>query len=208
MGIEEVLKDAGSFVAGAALVALPVFSKWAKNRFEKVNFTGKKLDIAQLVSERLTEIRAEHHIDRLSILEFSNGDKSVSGFPFLFVTMTYEKCAQNIAGIKHLINKVPSSWYVEFNYHFTDKSVMYGYFFDDGRCKIGDGPEFMCEETAKLLLGFGVKSTWTFKLGHNISTGLLNIGFTDEYKIFTPAEIMQICGDSRYIDHLFNQRPQ
>ncbi len=204
---EEILKTLGEMSAGAAVVCVPMLIKWAKAKSEKINFTTKKIDIAQLVSDKLTDMRADYHIDRIGLLEFSNGDRSVQGFPFLFVTMTYEKCKMNVAGIKHMVNKTPASWYVEFNSFFTKKECKYACFFDDGRCIVNGGPEFQNEETGRILNGYGIKSQWTFKINDDIGMGLVNIAFLDEYREFTSREINDIIGDCHYISVLFNQRP-
>ncbi len=204
----EVMKGFGEFAGGIAIIGVPLLIKWLKQRADKVNFAKKKMDISQMISDRLAEMRSEHSIDRLSIFEFSNGDKSCSGFPFLFVTMTYEKCERNIASIRHLFNKVPASWYVDINGHFTTSDGNYGYFFDDGRCRIGSKDEFTNEEAAKILIGLGIKSMWAFRLGSNISYGMLNIAFIDEHRMFSHDEVLEIMGNCKYVENLFNQRPQ
>lgn len=204
---EEILKTIGEMMAGAAVIGVPMTIKWLKEKSEKIHFTTKKIDIAQLVSDKLTDMRAEYHIDRIGLLEFSNGDRSVQGFPFLFVTMTYEKCKMNVASIKHMVNKTPASWYVEFNSYFTKKECRYACFFDDGRCWIDGGAEFKNEETGRILNGFGIKSQYTFKINDNIGMGLINVAFIDEYKKLSDSEINDILGDCHYISVLFNQRP-
>ena len=152
-------------------------------------------------------MRSQYDADRLGLLEFSNGDRSVQGFPFLFVTMTYEKVHMNVSPTKHLVNKIPASWSVEFNSYFTKRECRYGRFYDDGRCALDGGSEFINEEAGRILCGFGIKSQWTFRISDNIGMGLITLSFMDEYKTYTPQEVNNILGDCHYISVLFNQRP-
>lgn len=204
----DIIKQFGEFFAGIAVVAGPLVVKYTKRKIEESNFTKKKLDIATLVSDRLAEMRIAYAVDRISIVEFSNGDKSVSGFPFLFTTMTYEKVGYNISHQQHLTNKVPASWYVDFNAPFTDPKSKYGRFYDDGRYKIDEQSEGISEEIGKTLKGFGSKSNWTFKISKNISLGLVILTSIDEHRVFSEEMISCILGDCAYIENLFKQRPQ
>ena len=203
----EILKSFGEFFFFLFIVAGPLTAKYIKGRYERRNFTKRKLNIAGLVSERLTEMRIKYNVDRISIIEFSNGDKSVSGFPFLFTTITYEKVAGNISHQQQFVNKVPASWYIDFNSPFTDPEIGYGMFDDTGAVKI-QGKDSFNIETAKILLGNGVKTNWTFKLSKNISHGLVVFSSIDSHRVFTEDEIISILGDCKYIETLFKQRPQ
>ncbi len=206
----EFFKEMGELFAGMLIVVAPLTVRWVKKRYEKVNFTKQKIDISLKVNDLLVELRQKYGVDRLGVLEFSNGDESVNGFPFLYVTMTYEKCKINVSSIKAEVNKVPASWFIHFNSFFTDNTDnRYGCFFENGQVYIGDKstPHYSAD-VANDLKAYGVQTNYTFKIGRNINAGLVNLAFLNTYKQFSPEEISDIQAYVSQLSKLFKQRPK
>ncbi len=201
------LIEAGKVLAGAALVVVPLGIKYLKRKAEEKTFTVRKLDCAATIESRIIEMRARLGVDRVAIFEFSNGDKTVMGFPFLYSTMTYERVQDSISSMKGMFNKVPASWFSSLNSHFVPVTSNYGLFYDDGTA-ILDGAETMTPDVVSILKGYHIVSNCIFKISNNIGDGLLIISDHKKKLVFTKEEIAQIKGDTNYIANIMNQRPK
>jgi hypothetical protein len=213
--INEIPNSNGLFTAlgtvvGAALIYLfNAIKEHIKNRAPKpVETTRKKIDIAGLIDARLTEMRIKYDVSRLGVAEFSNGERTVNGFQFLFVTRTFEKTNPNVSSMTHLVNKVPASWYTAFFQHFTQPDATFGYFSDLGEVEIDNKKMPPVEDVANTLSGQSKKAMYYFKIGKDISDGLLSLSFLNSYQKLTPEQIASIKGDCHYIHKLMQQRPK
>lgn len=206
---EDVLKLIGQTIGGALAVGLPVLYLWIQKKAKTINWTKEKLDIQSIVNNRIVETRARTGVDRVAIWEFSNSDKTVTGFPFLFITMTFEKTAEYIANIRDKFNKVPASWFAPINGLFIPTDVKYGIFYDDGTVILdGETKSEKDDEIASLLRAYGIMSTAAVKLTNDISDGLMIINSHIEKLTFTEDELESLFGDARFIWFNLAQRPK
>lgn len=203
----EYLLTIGKVLAGALVVLIPLGIKWIKQRAYKSHFTVRKMDSAAIINSRIIEMRANLTVDRVGIFEYSNGEKTVAGFPFLYATMTYEKVADNIASIKEQYNKVPASWFSSLNGHLVDTKVQYAVFYSDGTAII-DGVEIQTPDAASILIGYKIVTNALFKITTDIGDGLIAISDHSRKIEFSEAEISQIKGDINYLSHIMSQRPK
>lgn len=205
---EDVLKLIGQTIGGALTVGLPVLYLWIQKKAKTINWTKEKLDIQAIVNNRIVETRARLGVDRVAIWEFSNSDKTVTGFPFLFVTMTFEKTAEHIAHIRDRFNKVPASWFAPINSKFIPSDVKYGVVYDDGTIILNGKNKEKDEELGSLLRAYGLTATVAIKLTGDISDGLLIVSSHNEKLDFTEEELESIMGDARFIWFNLAQRPK
>ena len=201
------LIEAGKVLGGAALVIVPLGLKYLKRKSEEKTFTVRKLDCAAMIDSRIIEMRARLGVDRVAIYEYSNGDKTVMGFPFLYATMTFERVRDNVASMKNLFNKVPASWFSSINTHFISATSSYGLFYDDGSAVL-DGVVAQTPDVVSILKGYHIVSQCVFKISNNIGDGLVIITDHNRKMEFTADEIAQIKGDTNYIANIMNQRPK
>lgn len=203
----EFLYDAGKVLAGALIILVPLAIKYLRRQTALSHFTVRKLDVASLINNRVIEMRAKLNVDRVAIFEYSNGEKTVTGFPFLYATMTYERVADSIASTKEQYNKVPASWFSSLNTHLINSASKYGVFYANGAAII-DGIKVEAPDAAQILRGYNLKTNALFKISSDIGDGLLAISDHSHEIDFTEEELNQIQGDLSYIAHIMNTRPK
>lgn len=214
--INELASNNGVFTAfGAAVMGGLVYGfSLLKDYFRDKNkkpvddITRKKIDIAGLIDARLTEMRVKYNVSRLGVAEFSNGERTVNGFQFLFITRTFEKVNPNVTSMTHLVNKVPASWYTAFFQHFTEPNVFCASFSDKGEVCVDGVEKAPNEDVANTLRGQSKKTMYYFKIGKDISDGLLSMSFLNGYQKLSEEQIAEIKGDCHYIHKLMQQRPK
>ena len=207
MDWKEILTGLGEFIGGILVVLIPVLINYWKKNIPDPAFIKKNMGFYSQISNRLVTIRAKLNYDRVAIFEFSNGEKTITGFPFLYSTMTYERTEDSIQSIKNQFNRTPSSWFASINKHLISTEVKYGIFHDDGT-GILDGRQIVVPDIISILKAYNFKSYAVFKLDSEISNGLLVI--TDHTKKieFSKDDMNQLFGDCFYINNIFNSRPK
>ncbi len=201
------LLDVGKVAAGALIIVVPLLVKYIKRKADEAHFTTRKIDSASLIYNRVVEMRAKLNVDRVAIFEFSNGEKTVTGFPFLYSTMTYERVDDSIASIKEQFNKVPATWFSALNGHVVNTNSKYAVFYADGSSVI-DGISMKTPDAAAILRGYRITTNALFKISPDIGDGLLVISDHSREIEFTEEELNDIQGDINYISRIMKQRPK
>lgn len=203
--IESIFRIFGYVVAGFMAVSAQPIYRFIKTRTRMLNWTNRKIDSQKFIYDKLGELRASLDVDRVAIIEFSNSEKSVSNFPFLFVTMTYERVSDHIAPIKEKMNKIPSSWFVPFNSFLVDESVHSCKFFKDGKILINDEVSPRMASTLQdasithLMHSYGMESRLFVKFTKSIGDGILDIVQYDRDMTITSDQVEEINGAASYI---------
>jgi len=196
---EDILKNLGYIIAGIlAAISQPVY-KWLKRKGSLLDWTNRKIDSQKLIYDKLGELRSWLDVDRTAIIEFSNTEKSVSNFPFLFMTMTYERVADHIAPIKERLHKIPSSWFVNFHSYLVPDNVHRVTFIDDGSVLINDQPVLFDENVIRSLKSYNMKSRTLVKLTKKIGDGVLEISHYDQVISFSEAQLQEIDAAAAYV---------
>lgn len=203
----EDLMNVGKVLAGALIVLVPLGVKYIRRKAAESHFTHRKLDSASLINNRVIEMRAKLNVDRVAIFEFSNGEKTVTGFPFLYSTMTFERVADSVASMKEQFNKVPASWFAALNGFLVNAAARYAIFYANGAA-IVDGVKMETPDAANIIKGYHISTNALFKISADIGDGLLAISDHNREIEFTEEELSQIQGDLSYIHHIMQQRPK
>lgn len=196
---EDILKNLGYIIAGIlAALSQPIY-KWVKRKGSLLDWTNRKIDSQKLIYDKLGELRSWLDVDRVAVVEFSNTEKSVSNFPFLFMTMTYERVADHIAPIKERMHKIPSSWFVSFHSYLVPDGVRRVMFIDDGAVIIDDKEPIYDESIIRSLKSYNMRSRTLVKLTKKIGDGVLEISQYDQVNNFSPPQREEIDAVAAYV---------
>lgn len=198
-GKETLFKDIGYVLAGvAAALAQPLY-KWLKRKGSLLDWTNRKIDSQKLIYDKLGELRSWLDVDRVAIVEFSNTEKSVSNFPFLFMTMTYERVADHIAPIKERMHKVPSSWFANLHSYLVPDSVHRVTFVEDGSIIIDNQTAIYDESVIRALKSYNMRSRTFIKLTKKIGDGILEISQYDQMNELSATQWIEVDAVAAYV---------
>jgi hypothetical protein len=175
--MREILESAGTLV-GAIIVAVitqvtPPLVKYIKSKINK----GKKgeefkrnLTVREKINEALVELRILSNANRVYILEYHNGDVSLSGLPFNYSSMTYENTDVSTKNMITEFQKVPISPVA--NFLVSLDNTLEGY-------------SSIQENNTNSLLSqhmnyYGVATTYTFKISNHIKDGVIGLDWVNE----------------------------
>lgn len=205
---DDLIKLIGQTLGGALAVALPVLYIWLKDRAKSVNWTKEKMDIQALVQDRLIEMRVKFDVDRVAVIEFSNSDRTVNGFPFLFETMTFEKTNEHIVPIKEKFNKVPTSWFISLHAPFISNETRWGRLCSDGSVYIDGKFLGLSESVGSTLRSLGIKELIKAKLTSDVSDGFISLTNHNENINLTNEQVIDFLADVKYVWYNMAQRPK
>lgn len=177
-----MIYDNLGILLGAIVATLtPYITSWIREKFKKDNFLPN-LNIRKQIKSEVEKLLIETGASRVSIIEFSNTDVSISGLPFNYANMTYESTDD---GTKELITgfqKIPISLYADMLISlessreqclsFTDKDL---------------------NPTISMINKlYGCKSVHKFKITNTVKDGIIRIEWNNGYPILTSEEIESI----------------
>lgn len=130
-------------------------------------------------------------INRILIIEYTNGEKTLHGVPFIYGRTTFENVENGIGTMKEQYEKYPATWWAPVTAPLVDakvKSVQwneFGYYID--RTDI-----FMPDAAGgDLIRSANLKSVLFMKYTENVGDGLLSLS--------NQFEDLKIC-DSDYLE--------
>ena len=171
---EELIKDIGTAVGAAIIVmAKPLYD--IVNKQSKILFARKKIESQGKIQLIINDIRAKLRVDRVEIFEYSNGESTLGGFPFLFGSMTFESKEDYLATRRREMQKFPTSWFSSILAPILPTNVRYCCWSNKGECVI-DGKEKIIDKAAgEIIKSYDIKSSLMIKFTANIGDGVISL---------------------------------
>lgn len=198
---QSLLENLG-IIVGAIIASLtPYITSWLKNKFKKKKITfNDSINYREKINLILAEIRTYVDSDRASIIEYHNGEKSLSGVPFKYSSMTFENTNNSTKEIILSFQKIPISPIISMLKELVISP--------DGYIGINLEKEHLKDvehEVYRIHALYGVTTSYTFKLSSNIENGVLVIDWTNNSVELDPEEIEFIKIKILEIQNLYNK---
>ena len=196
--MDSMYTSLGMLIGGAIATMTPYIISWINKKLNK-NKEGhsfiQNTDIRAKINEVLIEIRAYVGSNRVSIIEYHNGNISTNGLPFNYSSMTYESVDYTTKGQILDFQKIPISPICKLliDIHNCKQSYL----------KIG--PEFPDQEIIRLNKFYGINTNYTFKIGDHIKDGVVNVSWVFEDITLSEEEIEFIVIKIKYIQDLMSK---
>lgn len=176
ISMEEVLKGFGTIIAVVLLTLAPHIYKWFEKFFKKhSDYFTKNLVLRRQINDELREIRLKFSADRVCIFEFSNTDKSISNFPFEYLSCTFEQTNGQVVEIRDDWQKKHINNHVEFLELFASQEILYRILQSEDR-NIPENVTMTFERQH-------IKTCLIYKLSKEVRNGFVALHFmTSEYE--------------------------
>lgn len=188
--MKEILESAGTLI-GAIVVAIitqvtPPLVKYIKSKINK----GKKdeefkrnLTIREKINQALVELRVLSNANRVYILEYHNGEKSLSGLPFNYSSMTYENTDVSTKNMITEFQKVQISPVANFLVSLDNAS--------EGYSSIQENS--LNNTLSQHMNYYGVTTTYIFKISNYLKDGVIGLDWVNgEEVLLTEEQIKEI----------------
>lgn len=196
---DEILKALGVIGGGIVATVTPYVTSWINKRLKK-NDEAKvfihNTEYRALINEVLVEIRATVGANRVSVVEYHNGNVAINGLPFNYSSMTYEKSDNTTREILMNYQKVPISPICELLLDLHNSPT--------GHVRVGQ--DYERESVVEMGNYYGVKTSYIFRIGDHIKYGTVHISWVnDENVVLTDEELHTLHLKVRYINELMNK---
>jgi hypothetical protein len=192
---EDLLK-----VVGYALIALTpyIYERIKSFLKNKGDYLSKNLKIRRQIRDITKEIRIHTEANRTAIFEFSNTEKSTAGFPFEFVTMTYEEVDATVVPVKDRFQKVSIGGMLDWFQPFEVEKLRFVVFQNDDP-QVPDVVRFRMRELS-------ISTIILFKITDKIKNGMLVLHFTHPYmEDWRESELVKPHKDNVYLQFQSNR---
>jgi len=196
--MNEFYTSLGMLIGGALATATPYIINWLKahlNKNKEGNSFLQNTTTRAKINEALIEIRAHVGANRVSLVEFHNGNISTNGLPFNYSSMTYETVDFTTKEAMMSSQKLPISP--------ISKLLL-----DIHSCKnthLRIGPDFPDEKIVTLNKYYGIETNYIFKIGNHIKDGIINVSWIYEDTVLTDEEVEFISLKVKYIHELMSK---
>lgn len=170
------IKIIGTFLGG---VVLRLFGMRLKDYLVNL-FKSKEKKLGEIfltnteirgkIQDIIIEIRGITRCNRVSLIEYHNGDESHNGLPFNYGSMTWEKTDSTTKDIKLMYQKVPISNISKMLIELHNKL--------DGFIKIDWA--YSDEETKESIKYFGLETAYVFRITNHIKDGVIYVSFIND----------------------------
>lgn len=180
--MEKIYEALGTIIGTMIIFLLssPIIKKFRDSRLKNI-FT-KKLTVDDEINKILFELRSTYGFNRVSLIEYHNGTKSLGGFGFKNATMRNESTDEITKPIILDFQNIPCSiiasmlidlekspkGYIVINENSSDENV---------------------NITHRM---YGVKQAWDFRIGDSLVDGCLSLVSTTENVDLTEEDILDI----------------
>lgn len=196
---DEILKALGIVGGGVAATLAPYIAAWINKKFKKdeeAKIFIHNTEYRALINEVLVEIRATVGANRVSIIEYHNGNVAINGLPFNYSSMTYEKSDNTTREILLNYQKVPISPICELLLDLHNSQ--------EGYVRVGQ--DYQRESVVELGNYYGVKTSYIFRIGNHIKYGTVHVSWVnDEEATLTEEELNIVHLKVLYINELMNK---
>lgn len=194
----ELLKSLGVIAGGIIATVTPYIVTWAKKKFDKHGEAKSFLHNAEYrvqINEVLVEIRTLVGANRVSIVEYHNGNAAINGLPFNYASMTYEKADQTTREMMMNFQKVPISPTCELLLDVHNSK--------EGYVRVGQ--DYKHEDVVEFNHYYGIQSAYIFRIGDHIKYGTVQLIWIGEDVTLDPEEIEEVHYKVMYINELMKK---
>lgn len=195
---QELFKGIGTAIAAALLVlAKPMWDVITKQ--SKVLFMRKKIESQKKIQTIIDDIRAKLRVDRVEIFEYSNGETTLGGLPFLFGSLTFESKEEYLNSRKREMQRFPTSWNASMVSPIIPTTSRMCLWNNNGDCFI-DGKEKIIDRTSgELVRSQDMKSILIIKFTANISDGVVYLASYQHDIEINEYDLYELLSDIRNI---------
>ena len=179
--------DAMAYLAAATLLIL------CKAVFDYIVKIIKKRDIggifhrsmkqAVLINQELASLRDKYEFNRASLIDYHNGVSSFQGVSFKNASMRNEMTDINTKSIIKDFQNIPCAILATMLIELENSPEGYSVTTDD-----------MDNETAITYRMYGIKKAYNFKVGKNLTEGVVSLLLNEDNVNLTPEDIKDIKG--------------
>ena len=183
----ENLLDSMAYLLGATVLIL------CKAVFDYIVKIIKKRDIggifhrsmkqAVLINQELASLRDKYEFNRASLIDYHNGVSSFQGVSFKNASMRNEMTDINTKSIIKDFQNIPCAILATMLIELENSPEGYSVTTDD-----------MDNETAITYRMYGIKKAYNFKVGKNLTEGVVSLLLNEDNVNLTPEDIKDIKG--------------
>jgi hypothetical protein len=177
----KALENIGVIIGGCIIYVAPKIETYFKKKKKGSNFISN-LKVSEQISKELDHILVKYGASRVSVIEYHNGTSSYAGIPFNFASMSYEAHDPNIYPMLGEFQAVPISPMV--NMLLTLNNSTAGY--------IRTTDQDSDKDMNIIQKVYGTICSYNFKMGVNISEGVLSISWNNKLANLTQDDIDDI----------------
>jgi hypothetical protein len=194
----EILKAFGIVAGGILATVAPYLATWIKskwNKNEQANSFIHNTEYRVQINEVLVEIRAIVGANRVSIVEYHNGNAAINGLPFNYASMTYEKDDQTTREMMMNFQKVPISPTCELllDVHSSNQ----GY--------VRVGKDYKHKDVIEFNKYYGIESAYIFRIGDHIKYGTVQLMWIGDDITLEPEAVEEVHYKVMYINELMKK---
>lgn len=182
--MEHFLEALGyAFGAVILLILKYIFDLIVKKvRKDTLNLNFRKsISITAKINEELATIRDTYGFNRVSLIDYHNGTESFKGLSFKNASMRNEVVDNRTKNIITDFQNIPCSIVAEMLMNLEASEEGYVIATDEGD-----------SATAITHKMYGVKTTYNFKIGKDLTEGVVSMVFTDNADQITKEEILEL----------------
>jgi len=194
----EILKNIGVMLGGIIAAIAPYVVKWLSKRLKKDEEGKDFLSNTQCrtwINEALVDIRATVGANRVSLVEYHNGNTTINGLPFNYASMTYEKTDSTTKDLLTTYQKIPISQLCEVLLEIHNSL--------DGYIKIGQ--DYANKTIVELNNYYGVETMYVFRIGSHIKYGTVHLMWINEDPELTEEDLDKVHFKVMYINDLMSR---
>jgi len=183
----ENLLEATSYLIGATILILcKALFDFVVRQIKKRDVGGifhKSMKEAVLINQELASLRDKYDFNRTSLIDYHNGVQSFQGISFKNASMRNEMTDINTKPIIKDFQNIPCSILATMLIDLENSPEGYSITTDD-----------MENETAITYRMYGIKKAYNFKVGKNLTDGIVSLLLNEDNVNLTPEDIKDIKG--------------
>lgn len=181
----KIYENIGIVLGLAAVTIMPYIRDYYKARKVAKAFIPT-LKSNSLIDSVLTEIYARLDAGRAVTVDYSNGNSSLKGLPFLYASISAEACNVGVAPMMNDFQRIPTQGFQNMLIALDASPI--GYVVT--RANTSDS------STVRIQEAYGIKTSINFRLGVRITDGILSIQWLTEQEVnlsFEDLEYIWSC---------------
>jgi len=194
----DFVKSAGILLGGVLATIAPYVASWIKKKYNKSDESTTFLHNAEYrikINEVLVEIRTLTGANRVIVLEYHNGNTAITGLPFNYASMTYERTDQTTREMMMNFQKVPISPFCELLLDVQNS--------DQGVVRVD--AIYKHQEVVKFNKFHGVEIEYVYRIGGNIKAGTVHLMWINTEPFLTADQQQEVYYKVMYIDELMTK---
>lgn len=183
----ENLLTAGGYLIGATILILcKALFDFVIKQIGNKDIGGlfhKSMKQAVLINQELSSLRDKYEFNRTSLIDYHNGITSFQGVSFKNASMRNEMTDINTKSIIKDFQNIPCAILATMLIELENSPEGYSVTTDD-----------MDNETAITYRMYGIKKAYNFKVGKNLTEGVVSLLLNEDNVNLTPEDIKDIKG--------------